>query len=90
VQAWDHAAGWLRRRLAAQPGYKARKEADKVSYAWDNLLGLFTASILAGEAEGVSGLIGRAAIALWNLEQFFHVADFKVGHAPGADLPCRV
>ena len=31
-----------------------------------------------------------AAIALSNLEQFFHVADFEVGHAPGADLPCRV
>jgi hypothetical protein len=41
--------------LAAQPGYKARREADKVSYAWDNLLGQFTASILAGEAEGASG-----------------------------------
>jgi hypothetical protein len=41
--------------LAAQPGYKARKEADKVSYAWDNLLGLFTASILASEAEGAFG-----------------------------------
>jgi hypothetical protein len=41
--------------LAALPGYKARKEADKVSYAWDNLLGQFTASILAGEAEGAFG-----------------------------------
>jgi hypothetical protein len=41
--------------VAAQPGYKARKEADKVSYAWDNLLGQFTASILAGEAEGAFG-----------------------------------
>ena len=41
--------------LTAQPGYKARKEADKVSYTWDNLLGQFTASILAGEAEGAFG-----------------------------------
>jgi hypothetical protein len=41
--------------LAAQSNYKARKEADKVSYAWDNLVGLFTASILAGEAEGAFG-----------------------------------
>jgi hypothetical protein len=41
--------------LAAQLGYKARKEADKVSHAWDNLLGQFTASILAGEAEGAFG-----------------------------------
>jgi hypothetical protein len=41
--------------LVAQPGYKARKEADKVSYEWDALLGLFTASILEGEAEGAFG-----------------------------------
>jgi hypothetical protein len=41
--------------LAAQPSYKARKDADKVSYAWDNLLGQFTASIIAGEAEGAFG-----------------------------------
>jgi hypothetical protein len=41
--------------LAAQPGYKARKEADKVSYKWDTFLGLFTDSILKGEAEGATG-----------------------------------
>jgi hypothetical protein len=41
--------------LAAQPGYEARKEADKVSYAWDDLLGKFTASILADEAKGAFG-----------------------------------
>jgi hypothetical protein len=38
--------------LEALPGYKARKEADKVSYVWDKLLGLFAASVLAGEAQG--------------------------------------
>ena len=41
--------------LAAQPGYKARKEADEVSYKWDMLLGLFTDLILKGEAEDVFG-----------------------------------
>jgi hypothetical protein len=41
--------------LAVLPGYKARKEADEVSYAWDRLLGQFTASILAGEAGGAFG-----------------------------------
>jgi hypothetical protein len=41
--------------LATQPGYETRKEADKISYAWDKLLGQFTASILAGEAEGAFG-----------------------------------
>ena len=41
--------------LAAQPSYKARKEADKVSYKWDKLLGLFTDLILKGEAEGARG-----------------------------------
>ena len=35
--------------LEAHPGYKARKDADKVSYAWDNLLRLFTSSIIADE-----------------------------------------
>jgi|SRR5579871_1285738 len=41
--------------LAAQPGYKARQQADQVSYKWDTLLGLFTDSILKGEAEGARG-----------------------------------
>jgi hypothetical protein len=41
--------------LAAQPGYKARKEADKVLYEWDALIRLFTDSILKGEAEGTTG-----------------------------------
>jgi hypothetical protein len=50
-------------RLTAQPGYAARKEADKVSYTWDRLLGLFTASILAGEAEGALGKESKAVEA---------------------------
>lgn len=37
--------------LAARPGFKARKAADKVSYSWDNLLGQFTDSIVKGEAK---------------------------------------
>ncbi len=41
--------------LAAQAGYKARQQADQVSYKWDTLLGLFTDSILKGEAEGARG-----------------------------------
>jgi hypothetical protein len=41
--------------LAAQPGYKARKEADEVSYTWDKLAGLFTESILKGESEVPGG-----------------------------------
>jgi hypothetical protein len=36
----------------------------------------------------VKDLISRAA-ALWNMEQIFEVSDLKVGHAPGANLPCR-
>ena len=39
--------------LAARPEYRARTEADKRSYAWDHLLGQFTAAILAGETKGV-------------------------------------
>jgi hypothetical protein len=41
--------------LAALPGYKARKEADRVSYVWDRFLGLFTTAILSGDAQGAFG-----------------------------------
>jgi hypothetical protein len=41
--------------LAAQPGFQARKDAVKVSYSWDKLLGLFTDAILKGEAESAFG-----------------------------------
>src|SRR5260370_39259310 len=37
----------------------------------------------AAVANVVKNLIGRAAIALWNMEQLFQVADLEVGHAPG-------
>ena len=40
-------------------------------------------------ADVVRDLIGRAAIAVWNTEEVFHVADLEVGHAPGANLPRR-
>src|SRR6516162_5522931 len=44
----------------------------------------------APSVEIVKHLIGRAAMALWNTEEIFHVADLEVGHAPGAYLPARV
>src|ERR1700752_1977875 len=40
-------------------------------------------------SEVVGALIGRAAIAVWNTEEVFHVTDLEVGHAPGTDLPRR-
>src|SRR5262249_19239291 len=43
----------------------------------------------AAVADIVRDLISRTAIAFWNTEQVFHVADLEVGHAPGANLPCR-
>src|ERR1019366_3539032 len=43
----------------------------------------------AAAADVVTNLIGRAAVAVWNMEEVFHVADFKVGHTPGANLPRR-
>jgi hypothetical protein len=49
--------------LEAQPGYKAKKEADEVSYTWDKLLEQFTQSILAGEAEGAFGKDSKPAEA---------------------------
>ena len=39
--------------------------------------------------EVVRDLISRAAIALWNTEQVFQVADLEVGHAPSANFPCQ-
>jgi hypothetical protein len=49
--------------LAQHPGYKARKKADEISYTWDNLLTLFTTSIIEGEAECTSGEEPTAAEA---------------------------
>src|SRR6516225_4588834 len=46
---------------------------------------LFNAPI----AEIVRDLISRAAIAVRNTKQVFHVADFEVGDAPGPNLSCR-
>src|ERR1700680_4063079 len=43
----------------------------------------------AAAADVVSNLIGRAAIAVGNTEEVFHVTDLEVGHAPGANLPRR-
>ena len=40
----------------------------------------------AAVADIVKDLIGRAAIAMGNMEKLFHVADFEVGDAPGANL----
>ena len=36
--------------------------------------------------ETVGDLIGRAAVAARHAEEFFHLADPEVGHAPGANL----
>src|SRR5215470_11029286 len=43
----------------------------------------------AAVADVVRDLICRAAIAVWNTEQVFQLADLEVGHAPGANPPCR-
>src|SRR5712672_2399125 len=43
-------------------------------------------ALYAAVAEAVRELISRAAIALFNTEQIFHVADLEIGHAPGANL----
>src|SRR5215475_13059630 len=41
----------------------------------------------AAVVEVVKDLIGRAAIALWDTEQIFHLAHGEVRHAPGTYLP---
>src|SRR3979409_1832577 len=40
-------------------------------------------------AEVVKDLISRAAIAVWNAEEIFHITGLEVGHAPGANLARR-
>lgn len=37
--------------------------------------------------ETVSDLIGGAAMALWNAEEIFHLANVEIGYAPGANFP---
>ena len=43
----------------------------------------------AAVADVVNDLIGRAAIAVWNSKQIFHLADRKVGYAPGTNFSRR-
>src|SRR6516165_1856554 len=43
----------------------------------------------AAVADVVRDLIGRAEIAVWNMEELFHVPDAEVGHTPGSNLPRR-
>jgi hypothetical protein len=40
----------------------------------------------AAAIEIVTNLIGRAAMAFWNTEEIFRVANLEVGHAPSANL----
>jgi hypothetical protein len=44
---------------------------------------------IAAVAEVVKHLVSRAAIALWNPEQIFHIADGEVGHPPRTNLSRR-
>src|SRR5690349_4221825 len=43
----------------------------------------------AALADVVRDLIGRTAIAVWNMEEFFHIADTEVRNSPGLNLPRR-
>ena len=36
--------------------------------------------------ETVRHLVGRAAMAIWNTEQIFHLIRVEVGHTPSANL----
>src|SRR5262249_52866961 len=40
-------------------------------------------------ADVVRDLIGRAEIAVWNMDELFHIPDIEVGHPPGSNLPRR-
>ena len=39
--------------------------------------------------ETVRDLIGGAAMAVWNAEEIFHLANVEIGYAPSANLPRR-
>ena len=39
--------------------------------------------------ETVRDLIGGAAMAVWNAEKIFHLANVEIGYAPSANLPRR-
>src|SRR5262249_8181046 len=43
----------------------------------------------AAVADVVRDLIGRAEIAVWNMEELFHAPAAEVGHTPGSNLPRR-
>ena len=39
--------------------------------------------------ETVRDLIGGTAMAIWNAEEIFHLANVEIGYAPSANLPRR-
>ena len=47
---------------------------------WQNV------TLNATVVETVRDLIGRAAMAVWNTEQIFHLAHVEVGYTPSANL----
>lgn len=42
--------------LRSEPGYVAKKAADRASLAWDKLIGLFTKNVLAGTSVPIDGV----------------------------------
>lgn len=50
-------------RFANSFEYKAKKAADKVSYTWDKLIGIFTEHVIAGTSVSVLGETPSAALA---------------------------
>ena len=56
-------AGGLYEGFQKRPEYKARKEADSISYTWDNLITQFTDHVLAGSSVKIADQNPSAALA---------------------------
>jgi hypothetical protein len=49
--------------LLQRPEYHAKKTADRISYAWDNLIGIFSEHVLAGTSVDILGIEPSASLA---------------------------
>jgi hypothetical protein len=71
-------------RLMREPGYRAKKEADQVSYVWDRLVNQFTGDVLAGTSVSPAGEAvdtARAEMALRSMALEKRIYRRMLGHS---------
>ena len=67
-----------------EPGYRAKKEADQVSYVWDRLVNQFTGDVLAGTSVSPAGEAvdaARAEMALRSMALEKRIYRRMLGHS---------